>query len=79
MENILILDDEKNYLLILEDLLSEEGYQVATAFHGGAKSLEIVSEFDLDVVITDMRMPGMDGKAFLERVPTIRIPISPSS
>ena len=67
MENILIVDDEKNYLLILEDLLTEEGYQVATA-ETAERGLEIASEFDLDAVITDMRMPGMDGMAFLERV-----------
>ncbi len=67
MESILIVDDEKNYLLILEDLLSEEGYQVVTA-ESAEKGLEIVVEYDLDAVITDMKMPGMDGMAFLERI-----------
>jgi len=67
MENILIVDDEKNYLLILEDLLSGEGYQVVTA-ESAEKGLEIVVEYDLDAVITDMKMPGMDGMAFLERI-----------
>jgi two-component system NtrC family response regulator len=67
MESILIVDDEKNYLLILEDLLSEEGYHVATA-DTAEKGLEIVAEYDLDVVITDMKMPGMDGMAFLHRI-----------
>ncbi len=67
MESILIVDDEKNYLLILEDLLSEEGYEVVTA-ESGERGLEIVSEYELDAVITDMRMPGMDGMALLERV-----------
>ena len=67
MESILIVDDEKNYLLILEDLLSEEGYEVVTA-QTAERGLELVSEHDLDVVITDMKMPGMDGMAFLDRV-----------
>lgn len=67
MESILIVDDEKNYLLILEDLLSEEGYQVFTA-ETAEKGLETLEALDLDVVITDMKMPGMDGMAFLERV-----------
>jgi two-component system, NtrC family, response regulator len=67
MENILIVDDEKNYLLILEDLLSEEGYHVLTS-ESAEKGLDIVSENDLDVVITDMKMPGMDGMTFLERI-----------
>ncbi len=67
MENILIVDDEKNYLLILEDLLGEEGYQVVTS-ESAEKGLDIVAEYDLDAVITDMKMPGMDGMAFLERI-----------
>jgi two-component system NtrC family response regulator len=67
MESILIVDDEKNYLLILEDLLSEEGYHVVTS-ESAERGLDIVAEHDLDVVITDMKMPGMDGMAFLERI-----------
>jgi two-component system NtrC family response regulator len=67
MESILIVDDEKNYLLILEDLLSEEGYQVVTA-ESAEKGLDIVAESELDAVITDMKMPGMDGMAFLDRI-----------
>jgi two-component system, NtrC family, response regulator len=67
METALIVDDEKNYLLILEDLLSEEGYHVVTA-ETAEKGLDIIAEYDLDVVITDMKMPGMDGMAFLDRI-----------
>jgi two-component system, NtrC family, response regulator len=67
MESILIVDDEKNYLLILEDLLSEEGYRVVTA-ESAEKGLDVAAEYDLDAVITDMKMPGMDGMAFLERI-----------
>lgn len=67
MKNILIVDDEKNYLLVLEDLLIEEGYQVVTA-DSALKALEIFQESDLDVVITDMKMPGMDGMALLEAI-----------
>jgi two-component system NtrC family response regulator len=67
METALIVDDEKNYLLILEDLLVEEGYHVVTA-DNAEKALDVVAEYDLDVVITDMKMPGMDGMAFLDRI-----------
>ncbi len=67
METILIVDDEKNYLVILEDLLSDEGYQVLTADHA-KEALEIFQSHDLDLLITDMKMPGMDGMALLERV-----------
>ncbi|MCU0573470.1 MAG: sigma-54 dependent transcriptional regulator [Syntrophobacteraceae bacterium] len=65
METLLIIDDEKNYLLVLEDLLAEEGYEVITA-ESAEKGLEIVRSSDLDVVVTDMKMPGMDGMALLE-------------
>ncbi len=67
MENILIIDDEKNYLLILDDLLSDEGYRVLTA-DTAEEGLHIFQDNELDVVITDMKMPGMDGMSLLERV-----------
>lgn len=66
-ESILIVDDEKNYLLVLEDLLIEEGYQVYTA-DSATKGLELAGAHELNTVITDMKMPGMDGMAFLERL-----------
>ncbi len=67
METLLIVDDERNYLLVLEDLLSEAGYQVMTA-DSGSKGLELALASDLDVLITDMKMPGLDGMTLLERV-----------
>jgi two-component system NtrC family response regulator len=67
MNTVLIVDDERNYLLVLEALLSEEGYQVITA-EGAQRGLECIEENELDVVITDMKMPGMDGMEFMERV-----------
>ncbi|MGV8075209.1 MAG: sigma 54-interacting transcriptional regulator, partial [Syntrophobacteraceae bacterium] len=67
MQTILIVDDEKNYLLVLEDLLSEEGYQVMTA-DTALKGLEVARTCDLDVLVTDMKMPGMDGMALLDGI-----------
>jgi len=67
MNTVLIVDDERNYLLVLEALLSEEGYQVITA-EGALKGLECLEENELDVVITDMKMPGMDGMEFMGRI-----------
>ena len=75
MNTVLIVDDERNYLLVLEELLSEEGYQVITA-EGGRRGLECIEENDCDVVITDMKMPGMDGMEFMERV-KVRLPDIP--
>ena len=67
METILIVDDEKNYLLVLEALLVDAGYEVITS-GSASKALEIASSHDLDLVITDMRMPGQDGMEFLAQL-----------
>ncbi|MBW1979874.1 MAG: sigma 54-interacting transcriptional regulator [Deltaproteobacteria bacterium] len=69
METILIVDDEKNYLQVLEALLLDEGYEVHTA-ESAEGGLDIVASHDLDVVITDMKMPGIDGIEFLSEVRT---------
>jgi len=66
METILIVDDEKNYLVVLEALLSAEGYEIVTANDAKA-ALATVREADLDMVITDMKMPGMSGMELLEK------------
>ncbi len=67
METILIVDDEKNYLLVLSAVLEEEGHEVLTA-QSGPDALEILKSSDIDLVLTDMKMPGMDGMELLERV-----------
>lgn len=67
MQTILIVDDEPNYRLILAEIAKEEGYEVLTA-ESAEKAIPIVRETDLDLVITDMRMPGMDGMEFLKEI-----------
>ena len=67
METILIVDDEKNYLTILSALLEDEGFEVLTA-PGGSEALEIHKSSDLDLILTDMKMPKMDGIELLENI-----------
>jgi two-component system NtrC family response regulator len=67
MNTVLVVDDEPNYLIVLSELLKEEGFEVLTA-ERGEEGLKIVEETDLDLVITDMRMPGMDGLELLKAV-----------
>lgn len=67
MHTVLVVDDEPNYLIVLSEILQEEGYEVFTAQNGTA-ALEIIKDTDLDLIITDMRMPGMDGLALLKAV-----------
>jgi two-component system NtrC family response regulator len=67
METILIVDDEKNYTLILSAILEDEGFETLTA-NSGQEALDILAESDVDLVLTDMKMPAMDGIHLLERV-----------
>lgn len=67
METILVVDDEKNYLVVLSAFLSDEGYETLTA-DNARRALEIVSSTDLDLVLTDMKMPSMDGIELLRRI-----------
>ncbi len=67
METILIVDDEKNYPLILSAILEEEGFETFTA-NSGREALEILSNTDIDLVLTDMKMPSMDGIELLEKI-----------
>ena len=65
METVLIVDDEKNYLVVLEALLGPEGYEILTA--GSAEdAVRLIQESDLDLMITDMKMPGTSGMELLE-------------
>lgn len=67
METILIVDDEKNYLVVLSSFLSEEGYEPITA-DNAQQALDIVENTDLDLVLTDMKMPSMDGIELLKLI-----------
>lgn len=67
METILIVDDEKNYPPIISAVLENEGYETLTAYNGN-EALEILTNSDVDLVITDMKMPKMDGIALLEKI-----------
>ncbi|MDP4302402.1 HD domain-containing phosphohydrolase [Leptothrix discophora] len=64
---VLCVDDEANILASLKRVLRGAGHQVLSA-PGGAEALEILSRRPVDVVISDMRMPGMDGAQLLEAV-----------
>jgi len=70
MKTILVVDDEPNYLIVLSEILRDEGFEVFTA-EGGKKGLTIIQEADLDLVISDMKMPGMDGIQLLENIKKI--------
>jgi two-component system NtrC family response regulator len=67
MDTILIVDDEKNYPLVLSAVLQEEGFETLTA-NSGEEALEIIEHSYVDLVLTDMKMPKMDGIELLEQI-----------
>lgn len=64
---ILCVDDEQNILSSLRRLFRPLGYQIQIA-GGGAEGLQLLETEPVDLVISDMRMPEMDGAQFLEQV-----------
>ena len=64
---ILCVDDEQNILSALRRLFRSRGYQIMTA-GSGQEGLALLEQEPVDMVISDMRMPGMDGAGFLRQV-----------
>jgi putative nucleotidyltransferase with HDIG domain len=64
---LLFVDDEANILSSLKRMFRPLGYRIYTA-QGGAEGLALMEQETIDLVISDMRMPEMDGAEFLERV-----------
>jgi two-component system response regulator HydG len=67
MAAILVVDDERNTRESIEVILRREDHQVATMASGDA-ALDYLATHDVDLVISDVRMPGMDGLTLLRRV-----------
>jgi len=67
MENILIVDDEKSLLDLLSHVFRKEGYGVRTSL-SGARALEILEKEDIDLVVTDIKMPQLSGMDVLKTV-----------
>ena len=65
-ERILLVDDEQNARSALRSLLAEEGYELREA-KDGEEALALVNDFAPAVVLADVRMPRMDGLAFLKK------------
>ncbi|MGA1825931.1 MAG: response regulator [bacterium] len=65
--HILLIDDDLGMRTVLKDILEDSGYMVTTA-EDGESAIEKVNENNFDLVITDLRMPNMDGMEFLDYI-----------
>jgi DNA-binding NtrC family response regulator len=66
-KTILIVDDEKDLCTILSDSLSRDRYRVVTAFNG-KMGLQLVKKEKPDLILLDIKMPGMDGIEVLRKI-----------
>ena len=66
-DRVLIVDDEKNLRTTLADILRDEGYQVDIAATG-EEALDICSKNNYDIVLLDVRMPGIGGVETFRRI-----------
>ncbi|MCU0665459.1 MAG: sigma-54 dependent transcriptional regulator [Myxococcota bacterium] len=64
---VLVVDDEPNMRKVLRVLLEHDGYEVHTA-QDGLVALSLLSENHIDIVISDLKMPRLDGMALLRRI-----------
>ena len=67
--NILLVDDEKDFVEMLAMRLEDEGEKVTSAFDGQT-CLDMLAQEPIDVVILDIKMPGMDGIQTLRTIKT---------
>ncbi len=60
---VLVVDDDQTLIRLLRDILTEAGYAVVTA-RSGSEALHALKEQDFDLILSDLRMPGMSGMEF---------------
>ncbi len=64
---VLVVDDDRAVAMVLSGLLRQAGYHVRTAL-GGNEALAVMVSGDVDVVLSDVRMPDMDGMELLAQI-----------
>ncbi|MBI3302386.1 MAG: sigma-54-dependent Fis family transcriptional regulator [Deltaproteobacteria bacterium] len=64
---ILVVDDERSIRVGLKGLLAKEGHEVSTA-ESGEEALRLLDSQPFDLVLTDLRMPGLDGIGLLKKI-----------
>jgi CheY-like chemotaxis protein len=75
MKRILVVDDDDNLRELLSTVLSQAGRAVDTA-RNGIEAVELLSQNHYDLILSDLRMPGLDGPALYDALRAMR-PTSP--
>ncbi|MBI5183014.1 MAG: sigma-54-dependent Fis family transcriptional regulator [Nitrospinae bacterium] len=70
MDKILVVDDEKGMREFLSIMLKKEGYEVISA-EGGGEAIDLIKDDSFDLVITDIKMPRLDGLTVLNAIKEI--------
>ena len=70
MNKILIVDDEKKMRHILQIMLEQKGYRTEQAANG-EEALELIKKYHYAMVITDLKMPVMDGMTLIREIKKI--------
>lgn len=68
--NVLLVDDEKDFVETLAERLKLRDYNVTTAFSGD-EAIKLVEGDDFDIIVLDVQMPGMDGVEALKEIKKI--------
>ncbi len=63
---ILFVDDEPKICQLIKELFKQEGYQIDTSL-SGIEALEMMKEYNYQMLITDLKMPGIDGLELIRR------------
>ncbi|MBP7127449.1 sigma-54-dependent Fis family transcriptional regulator [Myxococcota bacterium] len=69
--SVLVVDDDRSALESIQEILLREDHQVSVA-HSAEEALEMIRAEDYGVVLTDLRMPGMDGMDLLRTIKALR-------
>jgi len=74
---VLLVDDEEDMRDALRDLLADSGFDIVGAASNGQEAVVLTEELQPDLVLMDLRMPGMDGieatREIKERTPEIQV------
>ncbi|WP_026963011.1 response regulator [Alicyclobacillus herbarius] len=72
-KKILVVDDQFGIRILLQEVLNKEGYQTLLA-HNGPTALELAKKESPDLILLDMKIPGMDGLEILRNLCKLEIP-----